>query len=112
MRSDISSFARRLAVLPRRMEDAMVRVVEENAGQAAENARDLAPVDSGELKHGIAVRKYGRAEGAVISAAPHSVMVEYGTSRMPPQPFMLPAAQDARGKFMESARTAAREVLK
>lgn len=112
MRSDISGFARRLAALPRRMEDAMARVVDEAARQAARAARSLAPVDSGELKRGIAVRKHGKTEGAAVSAAPHSAMVEYGTSRMPPQPFMLPAAQDMRGEFAESARAAAREVLK
>ena len=112
MRSNISGFARKLAALPRRMEDAMARAVDEAAVRAAEAARSLAPVDSGELKRGITVRKYGKTEGAAVSAAPHSAMVEYGTSRMPPQPFMLPAAQAVRREFVESARAAAREVLK
>jgi len=94
------------------MEDAMARIVAASAEHAAETARSLAPVDSGELRRGIGVRRYDKTEGAVVSAAPHSAMVEYGTSRMPPQVFMLPAAQDARVEFLESARAAAREVLK
>lgn len=90
----------------------MACVVDVTVQNAAEASRCLAPVDSGELKRGIAVQKYGKTEGAAVSAAPHSAMVEYGTSRMPPQPFMLPAAQDMRREFAGSARAAAREVLK
>ena len=72
------------------------------AEAAAQTAKALAPVDTGELKSSIS--SASTAEGAVMqAAAPHAAMVEYGTSKMNPQPFMLPAALAVRKQFFKSA---------
>lgn len=74
------------------------------ANHAAQIARDLAPVETGELRGSISASP---AEGgaSVQAAAPHAVMVEYGTSRMPPQPFMLPAAHAAAQEYFNGVDT-------
>ena len=74
-----------------------------NAQQAAERARQLVPVDSGELKSSISAE-----EGSVTATAPHAAMVEYGTSRMAARPYMLPAARAQAETFFREAR----EVIK
>lgn len=82
-----------------------------SAAQTAEMAAGLAPVDSGELRAGIRPEA-GAYGAAVISAAPHAAMVEFGTSKAPAQPYMLPAARAGQGPFLAEMRAAAREVLK
>lgn len=82
------------------------------AQAAAREAARLAPVDTGALRSGIGSEDMGGGYAAVISAAPHSAMVEYGTSRTPPRPFMQPAAQAVRSEYIRMAAEAAREVLK
>lgn len=88
----------RLNALP----DELMRRAEASAVSAADHAagiaRDLAPVDTGELRASIS--SASRAGGAVtFAAAPHAPMVEFGTSKMPPRSFMLPAAHAVAAEF-------------
>ena len=63
-------------------------------------ARELAPVDTGELRESISFA--ATDNGAVVYAsANHAAMVEYGTSRMSPRPFMLPAARAVAHEFFD-----------
>ncbi len=55
----------------------------ELAEQAAEYARSIAPVDSGEYRDGIKVRRYGRTGVGVVFTAEHSNIVEYGSETTP-----------------------------
>lgn len=96
--------------LAAKIQRAAAEAVSSSARQGALLAREKAPVDSGELSASI------RAEGgglraSVITGAAHAAMVEYGTSRMAPQPFMLSMAQDMRGRFIQNMRAAVREVV-
>ena len=90
----------------RALPDRLMQQAKAAAVTAAETAAQIAwesvPVDTGELKNSIS--SASTAEGAVMqAAAPHAPMVEYGTSKMPPQPFMLPAALAVREQFFKSA---------
>ena len=102
----------KIAGMGRQMETAMAEIVVDCAERTAEEARSMAPVDSGALRMGIGAVQSERLGAAVVSAAPHGAMVEYGTSRMAPRPYMLPAAEAARGVYFEAAHSAVREVLK
>lgn len=55
----------------------------ELAREVAEYARSIAPVDSGEYKDGIKVRRYGRNGVGVVFTADHSNIVEYGSEHSP-----------------------------
>lgn len=95
---------KRLAALPDElMRRAQVSAISA-ANHAAQTARDLAPVDSGELRGSISASPAENG-ASVLAAAPHAVMVEYGTSRMPPQPFMLPAAHAAAQEYFNGVDT-------
>ena len=85
-------------------QDAAAEAVSASAGRCAQLARELAPVDSGELRSGIHVRVRGRHGADVVSSAAHSAMVEFGTSKMPPRPYMQPAAQAAREDYFSTAK--------
>lgn len=102
----MKGFERKLKLWEKAFEGAAERLEQEAAQEGAELARRYAPVDSGALRNGI------RAEGAaVISTAPHAVMVEFGTARSVAQPYMQPMAEAMRPRFTDLARRAAKEVL-
>jgi HK97 gp10 family phage protein len=47
--------------------------------------------DTGTLHDSIAARRIDKAEWIIEATAPHSIYIEYGTSKMEPRPFMRPA---------------------
>lgn len=55
----------------------------ELAEKVANYARSIAPVDSGDYRDGIKVRRYGRTGVGVVFTADHSHLVEYGTVDTP-----------------------------
>ena len=83
-----------------------------SAGHCAELARNNAPVDTGELRASIGVSAGGAYAASVIASAPHAAMVEYGTSKSAPQPFMMPAALSAAEGFFAGARMELRRAAK
>ena len=101
---------RALAELPKATGKNVLRRVGRKAiGRVIEAARPLVPVDEGELRDSLGVstrlskrqqRQHRRAvaEGkasvelfAGATALPHAHLVEFGTVKMQPQPFMRPA---------------------
>lgn len=83
-------------------------VVRKTAIDIESTAKNLVPVDTGNLKGSIGhsdLRSVGRSGslGAEIGpTASYGVFVEMGTTRMAPQPFMGPAA-DRHGPAFEQA---------
>ena len=107
----MNRFARRMARAAAALERAGTRAALASALQGAQILRDTVPVDSGALRSSVHVRQEGTT-ASVSAGAPHAAMVEYGTSRMPPRPFMLPMAAGMRGEFVEKARAAVQEVFR
>lgn len=70
--------------------DGMDAALRAAADAAAEEARRLAPVDSGELAESIRTRKHGAGYRVEVTAA-HAGFVEFGTEDTRPQPFVRPA---------------------
>ena len=75
--------------------EALAAQIEERVGEAvaagaeavAENARSVCPVDTGALRDSISV-----SLGAEISAnTDYAAYVEFGTSRMAAQPYLVPS---------------------
>jgi HK97 gp10 family phage protein len=68
------------------------------AREVRDDAKANAPVDEGTLRDSIEL--YGGEDWRIIRAtARHSVFVEYGTSKMAPQPFMWPAARRVESRL-------------
>lgn len=108
----MKQYALQLKARAAKLEAAAAEAVIASAGKGVELACSLAPVDSGALRGGIGVRPAGWACAEVVSAAAHSAMVEYGTSRAPAQPFLLPMARQMQPEFVRDATRAVQEVLK
>lgn len=87
-------------------EAAAAQTLARAAERAAEDARSLAPVDTGELRGSISVVAHSPLEVSVVASAPHAAMVEFGTTQMAAQPFMTPAAQMQRASLLHNAREA------
>ena len=85
----------RLEALRRSLEEAARRGVAGLAEAAAEEAARRAPVDTGRLRASIRARADGLS-AAVTADCPYAAAVELGTSRRPPQPYLVPAAESVR----------------
>jgi phage protein, HK97 gp10 family len=84
------------------------QVVRKTAYDIERTAKNLVPVDTGNLKSSIGhsdARAVGRSGSLAIEIGPtanYGLFVEFGTSRMAPQPFMGPAADQHQGAFEQA----------
>ena len=62
--------------------------------------KSRAPVATGELRDSIEAH-YGGREGEVNVGAEHGIYNEYGTYKMPAQPFFHPAIEEVFPEFVE-----------
>lgn len=69
-------------------------------------AKGLAPVDTGALKSSITGEAEG-LEGTVSTGIEYASYQEFGTSRMPAHPYMIPASEAAFPAFIEELRQVA-----
>lgn len=68
------------------------------AGAIEERAKEIVPVDTGALQESIHVEKGdGPGQYNVVASEPYAGFVEFGTSRMAAQPFLIPAWRQVRG---------------
>lgn len=96
MINDFTAAAARIRAIPAAAERGLEGALLSAAEVCAEAARGAAPVDSGELRSSISAASAGALSAQVTASAGHAAMVEYGTSRMLPQPYLQPAAQTVR----------------
>lgn len=93
----------RLPGLSNRVSTKANDVAKESADFTAALARQLAPVDSGDLKSSISVEKDG--DGYVVAPhTPYDIFVEFGTSDSPAQPFLTPASERGKNIFLNQSR--------
>lgn len=91
---DTSKLEKQLMELVNKLEKAAESTVKEGCERIEAQAKELCPVDSGELKDSINTRYNDKSyefEGYVYADAPHAPYVEFGTRSRAPQPYMYPA---------------------
>lgn len=96
----VDSVLRDFKAAPQKLEQELKPAVVEQARIVRDVAAQEAPVRTGELKGGIRVKRSKRRKGiaaTVVSTAPHSPFVEFGTSRQEAEPFLIPAIEKQRG---------------
>lgn len=79
-------------------------VVQKTVMDVEAGARSAAPVDTGALQNSIQGRMTGQLDGEVTTGLEYSMYVEYGTYKMAAQPYLVPAAEQARGPFIAAMK--------
>jgi HK97 gp10 family phage protein len=97
-------------------QNVMLRILKKRAQPIADAAKQLVPVDKGELRNSITVstrltrrqrgqhQKEGQGDVEVFvgpGSLPQAHLQEFGTFKEPPQPFMRPAWDSARASVLE-----------
>lgn len=100
----------RLRQLSPRIRRATRKAVEESGAAMERGMKNLAPVDTGTLRDSIR----HEVEDLTATAGPgdevdYAIFVEFGTSRMPAQPYVRPVAEAERHLFPERVRQAVRQ---
>ena len=111
----LSQLEQGLSELPRATgKNVLRRVLRQRGEPIAERARNLAPIDEGDLKDSIAVstklsrsQRRKRRKKATVEmfvgpgTHPQAITQEFGTWFHPPQPFMRPAWAAEKGSILE-----------
>ena len=84
---------------------AAAHVVEETAGEALTEARARVPVRTGRLKRSLRIRTDAPPlKARVFTECPYAAVVELGSARQRPQPYLGPAAARQRQDFPRKMR--------
>ena len=81
----------------------------------AQEARELAPVNTGALRESIQAgpvsQEGSSVQGSVAAKAEHAAYVEMGTRQQAPKPFLYPAYQTQRDALVQAVAAAIKEGL-
>ena len=113
----------KLSNLDVKLKRALEEALEEIAEKIRDDAKDLVPVDTGSLRKSIRVEKEGELQVSVIAGdggvinprtgreVDYAGFVEFGTSRMSPQPYMQPALEKNRDELLNIVKRKILEVF-
>lgn len=83
-------------------DDALDTAVDHSIHDAENICRREAPIDTGNLRRSIHKRKPGKCQGELHArGAPYWVYLQYGTSKMDPNPFVTRTAHRIKPKVSE-----------
>jgi HK97 gp10 family phage protein len=91
---DTSKLEKQLMELVNKLEKAAESTVKEGCERIEAQAKELCPVDDGDLKESINTRYEDKSfehEGYVYADVPYATYVELGTRNRAPKPYMYPA---------------------
>ena len=101
--SDLTRFAEDLRETADTLTRRASQVVRKAALDTMADAKTLAPVDTGNLRNSITTdTRTGDLRAVVEATASYSAYLEWGTSKMQPQPFMRPAQDRNTEPFMDA----------
>jgi HK97 gp10 family phage protein len=108
----IDQLQRELAALPTKVREVVRDAVTDAAEAVASDARATVPVVTGALRDSITTEVGSDGLSVQVSTGlDYGQFVEHGTSRMPAQPFMLPAAEAERGRLPGRLRDAGQRLV-
>ena len=105
---DDASLQKKLEKLIKNSPQIEQEIVETAGTKAFSIAKDLAPVDTGALKGSITL-EIKQSQATISSPLEYAAPVEYGTSRQAAQPYMRPAAEEARRQLPGIAKAVFRQ---
>jgi len=102
----------KLSNLEEKLSKALAEALEEISEKIRDDAKNFAPIDTGALRKSIRIEKKGKLQVSIIAGGggvinprsgrevDYAGYVEFGTSRMAPQPFMQPALEKNRDEIL------------
>lgn len=108
--SEVWDLAGDLAAAPATVTAGAERAVDHNTDETAADAREFAPVLTGDLRSKIRAMSLGLV-GRVVSESDHGGYVEHGTSDTPAQPYMRPAAELAGPRLADDLGDIGEDIL-
>lgn len=94
-----------------RVEGLAGQVVRKTAHDVQADAQSRAPVDTGALRSSIRAAPRGPLAAEVSPSVNYSHYVEFGTSRMAPQPYLFPALDAKADSFIQAMGRVADQAL-
>jgi HK97 gp10 family phage protein len=106
MASYVKLDTRKLDELIRQARPQAGEVVEKYGWQIAGEAAKNAPVDTGALRNSITSESHMEGDLTFIAqdGVEYGIFQELGTSKMPAQPFLIPALEAWRNRFLDAFR--------
>ena len=94
----------RIPELTSSMRAAAEREVLRSAYEIEAEAKRRVPVDTGALRNSIQTWRSGSLRASVAPHMEYAAFVEFGTRKQRARPYMVPAAEYVRPKFVEAMR--------
>ena len=111
LKVDVKVTKNRLGNLAPAVRREVAAFVHSHAEETAQDAQRRAPVRTGELRDGIKHERRGEMEAEVVSEAPHSIFVNYGTSKQAANPFFSAAVDMAATRWYPGLAAAIKRGL-
>ncbi len=102
VRVDLSALKAMLAELPSREEKILAKAAFDVENRAKDNITDNDQVDTGYMRAAVATMQQSRFTWLVVAGAEYSLYQEMGTRFMRARPFLFPALEAIRPKFLEA----------
>lgn len=99
----VGDVIRHVTLLPIQLD----RIAQTYAERVARDARKTVPVDTGQLRDSITVDKLNQGVYIVGPEASYGHIIEFGSIRQAPRPYMLPALDRNTPRFEEAVRRVA-----
>jgi HK97 gp10 family phage protein len=103
----------RLDRIARSLDEEIDPAMRHVAERVAQGAQARVPVDSGALRNAIHVERQDEGAYRVVAGDGdvfYGHIVEHGSVRVPPRPFLLPAAESVRDNIDELVRAALKDL--
>jgi len=113
-----------LSNLEEKLGKALAEALDKISEKIRDDAKGFAPVDTGALRKSIRTEKKGKLQVSIIAGGggvinpktgrevDYAGYVEFGTSRMSPQPYMQPALEKNRDEILRIVKEKVLEVFK
>lgn len=120
----LTELENKLSNLDEKLSKALAEALDEISKKIRDDAKSFAPVDTGSLRKSIRTEKKGNLEASIIAGGgglvnprtgrevDYAGYVEYGTSRMSPQPYMQPALEKNMNEILQIVKEKILEVFR
>jgi len=120
----LTELEEKLSNLEEKLSNALDEALNEIAEKISSDARNFAPVDTGALRKSIRIEKKGKLRVSVVAGGggvinpktgrevDYAGYVEFGTSRMSPQPYMQPALEKNKDEILRIVKEKVLEVFR